>query len=87
MAFDFKKEYKELYAPKKGPNIVKFHRCTSSQYGAVETLTIEEGLCVQCLHIGSYDDEPATRSKLQKRRNERVFTLYYPPFVTGWGYR
>ena len=25
-----------------------------------EYLTIEEGLCVQCLHIGSYDDEPAT---------------------------
>ena len=23
-------------------------------------LTVEEGLCVQCMHIGSYDDEPAT---------------------------
>ena len=23
-------------------------------------LTIKEGLCVQCLHIGSYDDEPKT---------------------------
>ena len=22
--------------------------------------TIEEGLCVQCMHVGSYDDEPAT---------------------------
>ena len=21
---------------------------------------MEEGLCVQCLHVGSYDDEPAT---------------------------
>ena len=23
-------------------------------------LTYDEGLCVQCMHIGSYDDEPAT---------------------------
>lgn len=45
---------------RKGRISLKFHRCTSSQYGAAETLTIEEGLCVQCLHIGSYDDEPAT---------------------------
>ena len=25
-----------------------------------EFLTYDEGLCVQCMHIGSYDDEPAT---------------------------
>ena len=29
-------------------------------FSGVEFLTIEEGLCVQCMHIGSYDDEPAT---------------------------
>ena len=23
-------------------------------------MTYEEGTCVQCMHIGSYDDEPAT---------------------------
>ena len=27
---------------------------------AVELIEIEEGLCVQCLHLGPYDDEPAT---------------------------
>ena len=26
----------------------------------VEFITVEEGLCVQCMHMGSYDDEPAT---------------------------
>ena len=26
----------------------------------VEFLTYNEGLCVQCMHIGSYDEEPAT---------------------------
>ena len=25
-----------------------------------ELLRVEEGLCVQCMHLGSYDDEPAT---------------------------
>lgn len=25
-----------------------------------EFLTVEEGLCVQCMHVGSYDDEPVT---------------------------
>lgn len=29
-------------------------------YSKVELLTVEEGLCVQCLHVGPYDDEPAT---------------------------
>lgn len=29
-------------------------------FSKVEFLTIEEGLCVQCMRIGSYDDEPAT---------------------------
>lgn len=29
-------------------------------FSKVEYLTIEEGLSVQCMHIGSYDDEPAT---------------------------
>lgn len=29
--------------------------CSSAEF-----LTVEEGLCVQILHVGSYDDEPAT---------------------------
>ena len=29
-------------------------------FSKVEFFTYDEGLCVQCLHIGSYDDEPAT---------------------------
>ena len=28
-------------------------------FSKVEYITVEEGLCVQCMHIGSYDDEPA----------------------------
>ena len=29
-------------------------------FSRVEFLTYDEGVCVQCMHIGSYDDEPAT---------------------------
>ena len=29
-------------------------------FSKVEYLNYDEGLCVQCMHIGSYDDEPAT---------------------------
>lgn len=31
-----------------------------ADFSAVEFLTVEEGLCVQCMHVGPYDDEPAT---------------------------
>ena len=29
-------------------------------FSAVELFSWEEGVCVQCMHIGPYDDEPAT---------------------------
>ncbi len=29
-------------------------------FSRVEFLTYDEGVCVQCMHIGSYDDEPKT---------------------------
>ena len=29
-------------------------------FSMVEFFTYDEGLCVQCMHIGNYDDEPAT---------------------------
>ena len=35
-------------------------------FSKVEFLEIEEGLCVQCMHSGSYDDEPATVNAMDK---------------------
>ncbi|MDE7164695.1 MAG: GyrI-like domain-containing protein [Clostridiales bacterium] len=29
-------------------------------FSKVEYLTYDEGVCVQCMHVGSYDDEPKT---------------------------
>ena len=31
-----------------------------TDFSKVEFLTYDEGLCIQCMHVGRYDDEPAT---------------------------
>ncbi|PHP52060.1 GyrI-like domain-containing protein [Actinomyces ruminis] len=31
-----------------------------TDFSRVEFMPLQEGLCVQCLHVGPYDDEPAT---------------------------
>ncbi len=35
-------------------------RKKKADFSGAEFMTYDEGLCVQCLHIGPYDDEPAT---------------------------
>jgi hypothetical protein len=35
-------------------------RKKKEDYSKVEYFTYHEGLCVQCMHIGAFDDEPAT---------------------------
>ena len=35
-------------------------RKKKSDFSKVEFFTYDEGLCVQCMHVGPYDDEPAT---------------------------
>ena len=35
-------------------------------FSPVELLTIDEGLCVQCMHVGPYDLEPATVEKMHR---------------------
>ena len=37
-----------------------------TDYSKAEFFTYNEGLCVQCMHIGSYDDEPATIAKMDE---------------------
>lgn len=38
-----------------------------------EFLTVDEGLCVQIMHIGPYDDEPATVAIMDKYLNENGY--------------
>lgn len=35
-------------------------------FSAVELFSWEEGVCVQCMHIGPYDDEPATVAAMEE---------------------
>lgn len=44
-------------------------------FSKVEFLTIEEGLCVQCMHIGSYDDEPATVQMMHDFMEQQGYEL------------
>ena len=42
---------------------------------AVEFLTYDEGLCVQCMHIGSYDAEPTTVDLMHQFMEEQGYEL------------
>lgn len=39
--------------------VTEASRKKNTDFSQVEFLTYNEGLCVQCMHIGPYDDEPA----------------------------
>ena len=44
-------------------------------FSKVEFFMYEEGLCVQCMHIGPYDDEPATVEKMHAYMTEQGYAL------------
>ncbi|MBR1919348.1 MAG: GyrI-like domain-containing protein [Spirochaetales bacterium] len=44
-------------------------------FSDVEFFEYREGLCVQCMHIGSYDDEPATVLLMHKHMKETGHVL------------
>ena len=44
-------------------------------FSKVEFFTYDEGLCVQCMHIGSYDDEPATVEMMHRFMEEQGYVL------------
>ena len=44
-------------------------------FSKVEFFTYEEGLCVQCMHLGPYDDEPATVEKMHAYMTEQGYEL------------
>ena len=50
-------------------------RKKKTDFSKVEFLTYDEGLCVQCMHIGSYDDEPATVELMHTFMEEQGYVL------------
>ena len=44
-------------------------------FSKVEFLTYDEGICVQCMHVGSYDNEPATVELMHKYMEKNGYVL------------
>ena len=52
-------------------------RKKKADFSMAEFLTIEEGLCVQCMHLGPYDEEPATIALMDEHARQQG---YVPDF-------
>ena len=50
-------------------------RKKQADFSRVEFFPYDEGLCVQCLHIGPYDDEPATVERMHRFMEEQGCVL------------
>ena len=46
-----------------------------TDFSKVEFFTYNEGLCVQCMHIGSYDDEPVTVAAMHEYAQQNGYEL------------
>lgn len=46
-----------------------------SDFSKAEFFTYTEGLCVQCMHIGSYDDEPETVEAMHRFISENGYSV------------
>lgn len=51
-----------------------------ADFSKAEFFTYEEGLCVQCMHTGSYDDEPASIKRMHEFAKEQG---YIPDITEG----
>ena len=50
-------------------------RKKKTDFSEAEFLTYDEGLCVQCMHCGSYDSEPATVENMHRYMEEQGYAL------------
>ena len=50
-------------------------RKKKTDFSKVEFLQVDEGLCVQCMHIGSYDAEPTTVDLMHRFMEEQGYEL------------
>ncbi len=48
-------------------------------FSKAEFFTLDEGLCVQCMHIGPYDDEPATLARMDSFIVENGYEKDFSP--------
>ncbi len=50
-----------------------------ADFANVEFFPYHEGLCVQCMHIGSYDDEPETILAMERYADENGYKIDITP--------
>ena len=50
-------------------------RKKKTDFSKAEFLTYDEGLCVQCLHVGAYDDEPAAVARMHEYMETQGYVL------------
>ncbi len=50
-------------------------RKKKTDFSKAEYLSYDEGLCVQCMHVGSYDEEPGTVSLMHAYMEEQGYAL------------
>ena len=55
--------------------VVEAEKKKKQDFSRVEFLTCHEGLCVQCMHIGSYDDEPETIERMDAYACEMGYSV------------
>lgn len=64
---DFVKKEDVLWAKQEA------ERKKKQNFSKVQFLSIEEGLCVQCMHLGPYDDEPVTVEMMDRYIEENGY--------------
>ena len=50
-------------------------RKKKTDFSQVEFFRYDEGLCLQCMHIGSYDDEPATIKAMEEYAKNQGYMI------------
>ena len=50
-------------------------RKKKTDFSKAEFLTYDEGLCVQCMHAGFYDDEPSTVARMHEYMENQGYVL------------
>ena len=55
--------------------IEEAERKNKKDFSAVSFMSYDEGLCVQCLHIGSYNDEPQTVALMHEYMEQQGYAL------------
>ena len=50
-------------------------RKKKTDFSKAEFFTYDEGLCVQCMHIGPYDDEPQTVEQMHRFAEQQGYTI------------